>query len=97
VCHPFSGDPVGNVEKIKRICRQLVDQGALPIAPQLCLPAFIDEATERELALDLCLEFVGLCDEVGVFDESVTSGMGREIDRANLYRIPIKSRKEAKP
>ncbi|HMA95982.1 MAG TPA: hypothetical protein VKP30_25020, partial [Polyangiaceae bacterium] len=30
VCHPFSGDVSGNTEKIRKICRELVDEGVLP-------------------------------------------------------------------
>ena len=89
VCHPFANDPAGNIEKVSRICRRIVEDGELPIAPQLYLPAFIDEATERELALELCLEFVDLSDELRVFDRTVTSGMGRELDRAKRRQIPI--------
>lgn len=97
VCHPFAADPLGNVEKVRQICRRLVLEGVLPIAPQLYLPAFIDEATERELALQLCTEFVDLSDEVGVFETDVTSGMGRELDRAKLRQIPIRNRKRVRP
>ncbi|HMA96874.1 MAG TPA: DUF4406 domain-containing protein [Polyangiaceae bacterium] len=89
VCHPFSGDVSGNAEKIRKICRELVDEGVLPIAPQLFLPAFIDETTERELALELCCEFVELSDEVRVYQANPTTGMGRELERAKQRRIPI--------
>jgi hypothetical protein len=66
-----------------------VADGVLPIAPQLFLPVFIDEATDRELALQLCLEFVDLSDELRVFGTDVTTGMGREIDRAKRRTISI--------
>jgi len=97
VCHPYAADPRGNAEKVRQICRRLVDEGALPVAPQLYLPGFIEESTERELALELCLQFVDLSDEVGVFDTALTSGMGRELDRAKLRQIPIRNRKQVQP
>jgi hypothetical protein len=97
VCHPYSADPVGNAKKVGELCRQLIAEGVLPIAPQLYLPAFIDETTERELALELCQELVDLADEVSVFDTQLTSGMGRELDRAKWRQIPIKNRKRVQP
>jgi hypothetical protein len=89
VCHPYANDPPRNVERVRGICRQLVAEGYLPIAPHLYLPAFIDEATERELALSLCLELVDLCDEVRVFGTNLTIGMGREIQYAKQRGIPV--------
>jgi hypothetical protein len=89
VCHPFADDPPGNVERVRNICRHLVAEGVLPIAPHLYLPAFIDEATERELALSLCLELVDVCDELRVFGANVTRGMNREIERATQRGIPV--------
>lgn len=97
VCHPFSAEPRGNVDKVRHICRGLVNEGVLPVAPQLYLPAFIDESTERELALALCGEFVELSDEVRVYCATPTSGMGRELDRAKLRRIPIRLAKGVAP
>ena len=97
VCHPYSAAPQSNAEKVRRICRQLVFEGALPIAPQLFLPAFIDEGLERELALALCLEFVDLADELGVFDSNISIGMGLECDRAKVRQIPIRKRKRGEP
>ncbi len=89
VCHPYANDPPRNVERVRGICRQLVAVGYLPIAPHLYLPAFIDEATERELALSLCLELVDLSDELRVFGTDLTIGMGREIQHAKQRGIPI--------
>jgi hypothetical protein len=90
VCHPFSGDPEGNARAVRVICRKLVESGHLPIAPHIYLPAFVDERTERELSLALCLELVAACDELHVFGESVTAGMLREIYRAQALGIPVR-------
>ena len=53
VCHPFSSEPVRNQSTVAGIARRLALDGHFPFAPQIYLPAFIDEATERELALRL--------------------------------------------
>jgi hypothetical protein len=89
VCHPFADDPALNVDRVREICRRLVAEGVLPIAVHLYLPAFVDETTEREVALGLCCELLELCDEVRVFGAELTSGMGREIDHAKQRGIPI--------
>jgi hypothetical protein len=66
----------------------LVVEGHLPIAPQLYLPAFLDETTERNLALQFCLRLVALADEVRVYGEP-TAGMRLEIDEARRLEIPV--------
>ena len=90
ICHPFAGDPGENARKVRVICRSLVESGDLPIAPHLYLPAFLDEKTERDLALVLCLELIAVCDELRVYGGTVTAGMRREIDRAEALGIPVR-------
>lgn len=89
VCHPFGGDPSGNADIIRRLCRGIVDDEQVPVAPQLYLPEFIDEELERERALDLCLELVRSCDELRVFGSRITGGMQRELAFARALRLPI--------
>jgi hypothetical protein len=88
ISHPFSSDPIGNGTAVKRIARQLVSDGRIPLAPQIYLPLFIDEATERNLALDLCLALVAMSDEVRVYGEP-SEGMRREIAEARRLGIPV--------
>lgn len=90
VCHPYANDPEGNVARVRVIARALVAEGALPIAPHLYLPAFLEEATERDLALSLCLELVELCDELRVFGSVLTPGMRRELARARELGVPVR-------
>lgn len=89
VCHPFGADPAGNAHIIRRLCRGIVDDDQVPIAPQLYLPEFIDEELERERALDLCLELVRSCDELRVFGNRISAGMQRELAFARALRLPI--------
>lgn len=88
VSHAYRGDPGGNAAAVARLARRLALEGALPIAPQIYLPAFLDEATERDLALKICLEMIGLADEVRVYGP-VTEGMSLEVARARALGIPI--------
>jgi len=90
VCHPFADDPAGNIERVRGLSRQLVALGVMPVAPQLYLPQLLDEGTEREQALRLCLELVDTCDEVRVFGGRVTAGMKREVEYAKSRDIPVR-------
>ena len=90
VCHPFGADPEGNAERVRVICRQLADSGLLPVAPQVYLPQFLDEAAERDRALALCLELLRACDEVRVYGGRITEGMRMEIAHAEAHGVPVR-------
>ena len=88
LCHPYRSDPTRNRSRVAWICRRLVRSGHLPLAPQVYLPAFLDEATERALAMRLCLRMVGLAEEVRVYGKP-SEGMRVEIAEAQLLGTPI--------
>jgi hypothetical protein len=90
VCHPFAGDVEANAGRVRAICRALVEAGLLPVAPQLYLPQFLDEATDRDRALELCLGLLEVCDEVRAYGSRVSAGMRLEIDRAEALGIPVR-------
>jgi DNA polymerase-3 subunit epsilon len=90
VCHPFSEGPSANIGRIHRISRGLLAEGVLPIAPQLYLPQLVDEATQRERALNLCIELLNACDEVRVFGSRISPGMERELQHATRVGIPVR-------
>jgi DNA polymerase-3 subunit epsilon len=89
VCHPFAGDPLRNIERVRAISQLLIEEGVLPIASHLYLPQLIEETTRREQALSLCLELLSTCDEVRVFGDLVTEGMDRELREAKRLGIPV--------
>jgi hypothetical protein len=89
VCHPYSDDPVGNVESIKRWCQWITMQGAVPLAPQLFIPQYVSEQHQRDVAMAHCLALIGHCDEMYVFypkndwyDFRCSPGQQAEIERA---------------
>jgi len=94
VCHPFAHDPLANIHLVRAISRTLIDAGVLPVAPHLYLPQLLDETTDRERALSLCLELVATCDEVRVFSDAVTDGMERELREAKRLGIPVRFARE---
>lgn len=93
ISHPYRADPLANQQRVKDLARCVTMEGLLPIAPQIYLPAFIDESTERELALRMCLELVALSDEVRVYGKP-TAGMRLEIAEAQRLGIPVVEVKE---
>ena len=49
-----------------------------------------DDLEERELALFMDIVFLGKCNELWVFGETITNGMQREIDKAKKRRMTIR-------
>jgi hypothetical protein len=88
VSHPFSNDPEGNRARTIRIAKGLILEGHFPIVPHLYLPAFLDEFSERQVALNLCLQLVALSDELRFYG-SLSAGMRLEIEEARALGIPI--------
>jgi hypothetical protein len=89
-CHRFAADQVGAAKSLRRICREIVQEGCVPVCPQLLLPEFVHEDTERDLAMRLCQEMVRGCDEVRVYGRELTPGMRIEISFAELLGIPVR-------
>lgn len=92
ICSAFSGDEEGNVEKARRYSRFAVDSGAIPLAPHLLLPQFMDEGKERGLAMFMDMVFLGKCEEIWVFGSEVrpSEGMKAEIRRAECRNMKIR-------
>ena len=90
ICSPFSGDISGNIDKAKKYSRFAVDQKAIPLAPHLLFPQFMDEDTERELAVFMDMVLLGRCKEVWVFGSHISDGMAAEIEKAKRKQIRIR-------
>ena len=89
ICSPYSGDVEGNTEKAKQYSRYAVNQGAIPIAPHLLFPQFMEEETERDLAMFMDIAILSKCKELWVFGEP-TAGMQSEIAYAERKEMTIK-------
>lgn len=88
VSHAFSGSLLKNQNCVRQIARCLAMNGSIPIAPQIYLPQFVDESTQRDVAMNLCLELLSVCDEIRVYG-NVSEGMRLEIAEAERLGIPI--------
>lgn len=92
ICSPFRGDTKRNMFKAREYCRFAIKNNCIPFAPHLLFPQFMndDEEKERELAMLFNKVFLCKCDELWVFGNKVTEGMGKEIERAEKRNMKIR-------
>ena len=90
ICSPYSGDTSGNTRNAVKYSRFAVDQGVIPLAPHLLLPLYMNEETERELAMSMDMSFLECCEELWCFGSEKTKGMLAEIEEARKLKIKIR-------
>lgn len=90
VASPFSGDVERNIMNARRYCRFAAESGRVPLAPHLLLPQFISEEKERTEAMRMNMVFLGKCEELWVFGDTVTEGMAAEIAGAEMRGMPVR-------
>jgi len=74
ICAPYAGNEAVNIYRAKQIARMLWDAGYLPIVPHTSA-SFFSELTERDKALDYCLNLLDGCDYIYI-DLEVTPSAG---------------------
>ena len=82
ICSPYRGDTEKNVEKARQYSRFAIESKAIPIAPHLLYPQFMDDSNpeERYLATHtINYVLVGKCQEMWIFGDDISEGMAREI------------------
>ena len=87
ICSPYRGDTENNTRKAREYCRYALEHNAIPFAPHLLYPQFMND---EELALFMGKVMLDKCAEVWVFGETISSGMKGEIDRARSKKKVIK-------
>ena len=92
ICSPYAGDVAHNTENALNYCRMAYERGFLPIAPHLYFPRFLNDndPEEREDGLFMGRVMLTKCAEMWVFGETVSSGMKREIEKAEDRRMLIR-------
>ncbi len=90
VCSAFRGRVSRNTTRAISYCKQIVDEGDVPIAPHLFYPRFLSDviAIDREAGMKCSLEILSRCDVLYHYGDS-TEGMLREIEYAVSLGIPI--------
>jgi hypothetical protein len=96
VCSPYRGDVVENEKKAMKYCRFVIGCNKAPLAPHLLYPRFLNDSSplEREIAMQINKILLERCDELWVFGNDITQGMGKEVAYAKKLGIPMKWFKE---
>ena len=92
ICSPYAGDVARNIENARRYCGFAVKQGAIPVAPHLHYPQFLDDTDneQRELGLFFGMVWLRKCDALWFFGDRISDGMKREIQAARRHGLQIK-------
>jgi len=92
ICSPLAGDVEKNQEKARKYCRFAVDQGFIPIAPHIFFTQFMEDSNpiERNLACFMGQVLLSKCAELWVFGDIFSKGMSIEIEKATLWKKPIR-------
>ena len=92
ICSPFAGDTEGNAEKARRYSRFAVKNGAIPFAPHLLFPQFLDDGkpAERAIGMFMGMVLLGKCEQLWVFGSTISKGMAAEIEKAEKRDMPIR-------
>lgn len=91
ICSPYRGNTAANAKAAQKYCRQVIEQGDIPVAPHLYFPQFVNDndLKEREQALKIGLRLINYCSEVWVYGEKISEGMKMEIAHAEYIGKPI--------
>lgn len=92
ICSPLAGDLEWNLENARRYSKYAVEQGAIPLAPHLLFPQFMDDGdkAQRDLGIFFGLVLMGKCDAMWVFGATPSHGMRLEIEKAKKRGLPIR-------
>ena len=89
ICSKYSGDITTNSKDAKRYSRFAVEQGVILIAPHLLFPLFMDEKTERDIAMYMNEVLISRVDGLWVFGSELSTGMKVEVAAAKKLKKPI--------
>jgi hypothetical protein len=92
VCSPYSGDVEHNVGNARKYAAFSVEQGAMPIAPHLHYPQFLndDDPKQRKLGLTFGIIWLAKCSQLWVFGNVISEGMKTEIAAAKKRNITVR-------
>ena len=91
VCSPSMEDK-GNIDDARRFCNYVFNCGAVPFAPQLFFPQFLDMASPENHrdAINAGIVVLAECDEVWAFGDRISETMRLELQVADGLAIPMK-------
>lgn len=80
-----------NLWLTKTACKYAVSHNYMPMAPHLFFPQFLSDTDvdEREMGIQMGIEWLKECDAVWVIGGCISEGMKREIAYADEHGIPV--------
>lgn len=93
ICSRTAGDVAANTRETRKYCRYAVEQDAIPVAPHLLYPQFMDDENPQEHALGMFFGSVLMdhCAELWIFsDGAYTQGMNAAFKHAYRRRMIIR-------
>jgi hypothetical protein len=92
ICSPFAGDIEHNTIRARGYSRFAVSKNAIPLAPHLLFPQFMDDSDkqEREKALFMGIVLLAKCQEIWCFGSRISKGMAIELDKAKQRNMVIR-------
>lgn len=92
ICSPLSGDYYKNRDSARRYSKFAVRKGAIPFAPHLLFPQFMDDRNpeQRNLGIFFGLVIMSHCSEVWVFGKRMSHGMRLEVAKAEARGLRIR-------
>ena len=92
VCSPSSGDDTKHIENARRYCQFVFNQGAVPFAPILYFPQFLDDKDEEQhqTTVGAGLVILAEADELWAFGDKLTGDMRLELGAADAFAIPMR-------
>lgn len=92
ICSPYRGDTESNTTAARKYCKFAVNNNAVPIAPHLLFPQFMNDENpkERKLAMKMNMLILDKCNEVWVCGDKISKGMKQEIKQAKRLEKKIK-------
>ena len=92
VSSPFTENDKGNHEDARRYCMYVINCGAVPFAPQLFFPQFLDtsDAEQRKICSGAAIVILAECDELWAFGDRISETMRLELKVADGLAMPMK-------
>jgi len=92
VCSSSLENGQGNIENVRRYCNYVFNCGAVPFAPQLFFPQFLDtsDADQRKSIIGAGIVVLSECDELWAFGDRLSETMRLELKVADGLAIPMK-------